>query len=177
MPAPTTYPPLSWTGYHRIEKGLFQDKSLAGLDPYATGLMTNIEKLQGLTKNLTYQPAELANGAVGLLDEASKTKITGEEERYSHIDLVDLQGNVEGSEQAFAALKPALDKIDPTLSSTIATRFAALDTLLNKYRDASQPGGFVLFTKLTPADTRAISQAITAVSEPLSTVAGKVVTS
>ncbi len=170
-------PASQWTGYHRIEKGLFQDKSLEGLAPYATGLMTNIKKLQGLTKDLTYQPAELANGAVGLLDEASKTKITGEEERYSHIDLVDLQGNVEGSEQAFAALKPALDKIDPTLSSTIATRFNALDTLLNKYRDAAQPGGFVLFTTLTPADTRAISQAITAVSEPLSTVAGKVVSS
>ena len=170
-------PANQWTGYHRIEKGLFQDKTLTGLAPYATGLMANIKKLQGLTKDLAYQPAELANGAVGLLDEASKTKITGEEERYSHIDLVDLQGNVEGSEQAFAALKPALDKIDPTLSSTIANRFNAMDTLLNKYRDAAQPGGFVSFSKLTPADTRAIAQDIQAISEPLSTVAGKVVNS
>jgi iron uptake system component EfeO len=170
-------PAAKWTGYHRIEKGLFQDKSLAGLEPYATGLMANIKKLQSLTKDLSYQPAELANGAVGLLDEAAKTKITGEEERYSHVDLVDLQGNVEGSEQAFAALKPGLDKIDPTLSSTISARFAAMDTILGEHRDASRPGGFVSYTSLSQADTKQIAQALQAISEPLSKVAGKVVNS
>ncbi len=170
-------PSAKWTGYHRIEKGLFQDKSTAGLDTYATGLMADLKKLQSLTADLTYQPAELANGAVGLLDEASKTKITGEEERYSHLDLVDLQANVEGSEQAFAALKPGLARIDPTLSTTIATRFAALDTLLDEYRSMTAIGGFVPFTSLARADTTAIAQAIQAVSEPLSQVAGKVVNS
>ena len=169
-------PVAKLTGYHRIEYGLFSVKSTTGLEPIATQLLANIQKLQGLTKDLTYQPAELANGAVGLLDEASKSKITGEEERYSHIDLVDLAGNVEGSEQAFAALKPGLDKIDATLSQQIATRFTAIDTLLNKYRDAAN-GGFVLYTSLTTADTKAIAQAIQAVSEPLSQVAGKVVNS
>lgn len=165
------------TGYHRIEKGLFTDKSTAGLEPVADRLVADIKKLQGLVKGLTYQPAELANGAVSLLDEAAKTKVTGEEERYSHVDLVDLQGNVEGSEQAFAALKPGLDKVDPTLSATISSRFAAMDKLLGKYRDAAQPGGFVVFTKLTSAETRAIAQGLQAISEPLSKVAGKVVSS
>ncbi len=170
-------PAAQWTGYHRIEKGLFQDKSTAGLQTYAAGLMANLKKLQSLTANLTYQPAELANGAVELLDEASKTKITGEEERYSHLDLVDLQANMEGSEQAFAALKPGLEKIDPALSDEIATRFAAADSLLNKYRAVSGIGGFVSFLTLETADTTAIAQALQAVIEPLSHVAGKVVNS
>ncbi len=114
---------------------------------------------------------------MGLLDEASKTKITGEEERYSHVDLVDLAGNVEGSEQAFAALKPGLDTIDRALSTTISDRFETVDTLLDKYRDASGNGGFVLYTTLTKAQTREIAQAIQAVSEPLSKVADKIVNS
>ena len=164
------------TGYHRLEYGLFAQKSTAGLEPIAEQLMGNLRKLQGLTKDLTYQPAELANGAVGLLDEAAKSKVTGEEERYSHVDLVDLANNVEGSEQAFAALQPALEKIDPTLTKTITDRFDALDKLLNKYRDAAQPGGFKLYTSLTKDDTRQIAQGLQAVSEPLSKVAGKVVT-
>ncbi len=163
------------TGYHRIEYGLFEKKSTDGLEPLATGLMANLKKLQSLASKLTYQPAELANGAVGLLDEASKSKITGEEERYSHIDLVDLANNVEGSEQAFAALKPGLDEIDAALSSTISGRFDALDTLLDRYRDTNAIGGFVSYPKLTDADTRQIAQAIQAVSEPLSKVADKVV--
>ena len=32
----------------------------------------------------------------------ASSKITGEEERYSHIDLLDFQANDEGAEQAFA---------------------------------------------------------------------------
>ena len=104
------------TGFHRIEYGLFQQKSLTGLATFGAGLVANVQKLQTLAKGLKYQPAELANGAVELLDEVSKSKITGEEERYSHIDLLDFQANVEGSEQAFANLQPGLAKIDPTLT-------------------------------------------------------------
>ncbi|MCW2523418.1 MAG: hypothetical protein JWO63_1753 [Frankiales bacterium] len=168
-------PVTKLTGFHRIEYGLFSVKSLAGLAPYGDGLVTNVEKLQTLAKGLKYQPAELANGAVELLDEVSKSKITGEEERYSHIDLLDFAANVEGSQQAFANLQPGLDKIDASLSSTVAGAFTSLDTLLDKYRSASQPSGYVLYGTLTKADITALAQAVQAVAEPLSRVASKVV--
>ncbi|HEY3632603.1 MAG TPA: iron uptake system protein EfeO [Jatrophihabitantaceae bacterium] len=168
-------PAAQWTGFHRIEKGLFQAKSTAGLASYGTGLLANCQKLQTLVKGLTYQPAELANGAVELLDEVSKTKITGEEERYSHIDLLDFQANVEGSEQAFANLQPALAKIDPTLAKTVSDAFANVDTLLDKYRSDTDPSGFVRYGKLTTADKTAAAHAVQAVAEPLSRVASKVV--
>jgi iron uptake system component EfeO len=162
------------TGYHRIEYGLFQVKSTAGLDTYATGLLGYLEKLQGLTKDLTYQPAELANGAVGLLDEAAKSKITGEEERYSHIDLLDFEANDEGAEQAFADLEPGLTKIDSGLARTITTQFAALDKLVDTYRTSSNPSGFVYYSVLNNADKRKLAAAVKAVQEPLSQVASKV---
>ena len=130
---------------------------------------------RGSATGLHYQPAELANGAVGLLDEVSKSKVTGEEERYSHIDLLDFQANVEGSEQAFANLQPGLAKIDSTLTDTISTRFAALDSLLDKYRDKTQPSGFVLYPALSRADVTSLAQSVQAVAEPLSRVASKVV--
>ncbi|MCW2526393.1 MAG: hypothetical protein JWM76_1253 [Pseudonocardiales bacterium] len=170
-------PVTKLTGFHRIEYGLFTQKSLAGLPTYGTGLVTNVEKLQTLAKGLTFQPAELANGAVGLLDEVQKSKITGEEERYSHIDLLDFAGNVEGAEQAFANLLPGLKQIDATLTATVTSQFAALDDLLDKYRSASEPSGFVLYATLTTADKQALSRAVQAVAEPLSKVAGKVVNS
>jgi iron uptake system component EfeO len=168
-------PADQWTGFHRIEKGLFVDQSLTGLGTYGDGLVANVKKLQTLTTGLTYQPAELANGAVDLLDEVSKSKITGEEERYSHIDLLDFQANVEGAEQAFANLQAGLQKIDPTLTTTVSSAFSALDTLLDKYRTTSNASGFVLYGALTDSDKTALSQALQAASEPLSQVAGKVV--
>jgi iron uptake system component EfeO len=168
-------PADQWTGYHKIEQGLFQAKSLAGLGPLGDGLVANIAKLQTLTTGLTYQPAELANGAVDLLDEVGQSKITGEEERYSHIDMLDFQGNVEGAEQAFANLQSGLSQIDSALSQQVATGFTNLDTMLDKYRSKTEPSGFVLYGTLTDADKTALTQALQAVSEPLSKVAGKVV--
>jgi iron uptake system component EfeO len=97
-----------------------------GRAPVADKLAADVGRLPKLAAGLHYQPAELANGAVGLLDEVSKSKVTGEEERYSHFDLLDFQANVEGSEQAFANLQPGLAKIDSTLTGTISARFAAL---------------------------------------------------
>ena len=167
--------PTKLTGFHRIEYGRWSVGSVAGLAPVADKLAADVGKLQKLATGLHYQPAELANGAVGLLDEVSKSKVTGEEERYSHIDLLDFQANVEGSEQAFANLQPGLAKIDSTLTGTISARFAALNSLLDKYRDKNQPSGFVLYTSLTRADVTTLAQSVQAVAEPVSRVASKVV--
>jgi iron uptake system component EfeO len=167
-------PPTEWAGFHRIEKGLFKDENLAGLAAYGDALVTNVQKLQNLTAKLEYKPFELANGAQELLDEVSKTKVTGEEERYSHIDLLDFQSNVEGSQQAFADLEPALQKIDPGLTSTIADAFTALDKLLDTYRTGGNPSGFVLYGTVQATDKPKLVAAVKAVQEPLSQVAAKV---
>ena len=167
-------PANQWGGFHRIEKGLFQDDSLAGLATYGDGLVTNVEKLGTLTTGLAYKPFELANGAQELLDEVASSKITGEEERYSHIDLLDFQANDEGAEQAFASLQPALQKIDPTLAATISGAFGALDTLVDNYRTGSNASGFELYSALTDTDKQKLAAAVKAVQEPLSQVASKV---
>ncbi len=167
-------PAAQWEGFHRIEQGLFQTKSLTGLASYGDGLVANVTKLQSLTNGLTYKPFELANGAQDLLDEVASSKITGEEERYSHIDLLDFQANDEGAEQAFAALQPAPQKIDPALTNQIAGAFTALNTRVDTYRTGSNPSGFVLYTALTNADKQQLAAEVKAVQEPLSQVASKV---
>jgi len=167
-------PAADWTGFHPIEKGLFKDKSLDGLGDLGDGLVENTTELQSLVKDLTYQPYELANGAQELLDEVASSKITGEEERYSHVDLLDFSGNLEGAQQAFADLQPALEEIDSTLSDKIATNFTALSDLLKQYQDSDEVSGYTIYTDLTDADKKAFAAAVKAVQEPLSKVAAKV---
>lgn len=167
-------PAAQWRGFHRIEKALFQQRKIAGLTALGERLVADVQRLKKLTDGLAYQPTELANGAQELLDEVAGSKITGEEERYSRIDLLDVDNNVEGSAQAFAQLQPALDKIDPALSKSIAARFAALDEAIDKYRTTANPSGFKLYGELTAADKRSLAAAVKAVQEPLSKVAGKV---
>ena len=169
-------PPSKWSGFHRIEKGLFLDKSLAGMTKWGDKLVTDVTTLVAKAKQLTYTAPDLANGAQGLLDEIAASKITGEEERYSHIDIVDMANNVEGAEQAFAQLEPALRTIDANLAGTIGARFKALDAVVDKYRTTANPSGYVLYTALNDTDRRALAAAVKAVAEPLSRVAGKVAT-
>lgn len=170
-------PTAQWTGFHRIEKGLFAESSLAGLAPYGDRLVADTRRLQSLAATLRYQPTELANGAQELLDEVAASKITGEEERYSHIDMLDVANNVEGAEQAFAQLLPALRVMDSSLSGLIETRFADLDGVIDRYRSNGDLSGYLRYPALTAAGKRAVTAAVKAVAEPLSQVAGKIAAS
>lgn len=164
--------PTTWGGFHRIEKALWVDGSTEGMAPVAAELVANVAKLDTLVQTTTYQPADLANGASALLDEVAASKVTGEEEAYSHLDLLDFAANVEGSRKAFDLLTPALQVTDPDLVGTITTNFDAVTTALAPYQ---QGESYVLYTDLTPEQVRDLATAVDALAEPLSTVAGKVV--
>jgi iron uptake system component EfeO len=166
--------PVEWTGFHRIEQILWVRNTTAGASPYARQLLADVTTLDKRVRTLTFQPAQLANGAVELLDEVAGSKITGEEDRYSHTDLSDFQGNLTGARVAFNLLRPALvEHGDGTLATRIATRFAAVQTGLDRYKRPT-PLGFALYGELTPADRRTFAQQVDAVAEPLSTVAAAV---
>jgi iron uptake system component EfeO len=98
-------------------------------------------------------------------------KITGEEDRYSHTDLWDFKANVEGSQAAVAALRPVIDEKDPTLGPVLDERFTAVESLLEGYRVGD---GFRSYTDLTPDDIKKMTDAVDALGEPVSQVAGVV---
>ena len=165
-------PGVAFTGYHRLEKDLWVDGLQADSPAIADQLDADIADLQNRVKTVELTPVQLANGAKELLDEVATGKITGEEDRYSHTDLWDFKANVEGSQAAVAALRPVIDDKDKTLGPTLDQRFAAVDALLEGYR--TPDGGFVLYTQLTEADTKKMSDAVDALAEPISQVAGVV---
>jgi iron uptake system component EfeO len=166
-------PKKEWGGFHLIEKALWVDGSTSGLDPDVTKkLNENVGQLANLVQDVEMQPASIANGSVELLNEVSSSKITGEEERYSRTDLVDFEANVQGSEAAFDSVKPLLTGKNAALASQIDTRFAAVTAALAPYRTGTT---FVSYTNLTDQDTKALSQVIDALAEPLSKVAKQVV--
>jgi iron uptake system component EfeO len=171
-------PGTPWTGFHPLEKDLFEGKTITAADKdLAAGIVTNVAKLKTLTNGLEYKAEELANGASGLLEEIQSSKITGEEEAYSHIDLVDFAANVEGSQQAFEYLKPALTDIDSGLTQQIDQQFAVVNKLLDSYKDATAPGGYKPYTAaLKSTEATKLTQAIQALQQPLARIAEKVAT-
>jgi iron uptake system component EfeO len=165
--------PKEWTGFHRIEQTLWTKNTTNGTASYAKKLLADVTDLNGKVKTLDFQAPQLANGAVELLNEVATSKITGEEDRYSHTDLSDFEGNLTGARVAFELLRPALvQRGDGELAQDIAKRFEAVQKGLDSYR-RSTPLGFADYGQLTKADRLRFAQQVDALAEPLSTVASK----
>jgi iron uptake system component EfeO len=165
-------PASQFGGFHRIEKALWEEETAKGMAPVAEQLLADVEELRQKVKHVELQAVQIANGANELLGEVSASKITGEEERYSHIDLVDFEANVEGSQVAFEAVEPLLSKKDPKLAKEIEASFEDVYASLKPYRRGA---GFVSYTELTKADTRKLAQEIDALAEELSRVPAQIV--
>lgn len=162
----------AFTGFHRIERELWQRGTTAGLTPIADQLLADVRDLQERVETIELEPAQVANGAVELLGEVSKSKITGEEDRYSHTDLADFRANVQGAEAAFVATHEILAARDERLAEQIETEFPAVYAALVPFERGD---GFVSYTALTSADKRTLSAALDRLAEPLSQVPAKVV--
>ncbi|PRY39505.1 iron uptake system protein EfeO [Umezawaea tangerina] len=157
-----------FTGFHRLEKDLWETGLLADSPSIADRLLSDVKEIVDRSKAVELTPLELANGAKGLLDEVATGKITGEEDRYSHTDLFDFRANVDGSQAAIAALRPVVQDAQPALLTTVDTGFKALDDLLEKHRKGD---GFKLYTELTEGEVKDLAAALDALGEPVSKVA------
>ncbi|MFI5682412.1 iron uptake system protein EfeO [Streptomyces sp. NPDC051636] len=165
-----------WTGWHRLEKALWKDKKIGAEEKtLADQLVTDLKDWQERVGKAEITPTSMANGAKELLDEVATGKVTGEEERYSHTDLVDFKGNVEGAQKSYELLKPVASKNDPALTKELDKQFGALNTLLDKYRSDKTSYAFVSYDKVGADDRKELSDAVNALAEPLSKLAAAVV--
>lgn len=158
-------PEEEWGGYHRIEMGLWVHNTTKGYEQYAEQLIKDVKLLRAKVETVEVTPDLLITGAVDLLNEVSTSKVTGEEDRYSHTDLYDFVANVEGAEKIYNLLKPSLVKKDEEVSDEIGVRFSELYNLLGKYKEND---GYVLYTDLTEEQVKELSQSINKLAEPLS---------
>ncbi|WP_040163379.1 iron uptake system protein EfeO [Microbacterium gorillae] len=185
---------LDWTGFHRIEKDLWppakdalnSDGENASKDwtpstpeerkAFGAKLIADVQELYDHVHSDEFAAGleeqgigSISNGAIGLLDEVAKGKITGEEDWWSHTDLYDFAANVEGSKMAFSLVQDYADSKGADakkLVSEISTGYANLEKALANY--GSLDKGFVSYTELTDADRKTLTEEVNALAEPLS---------
>ena len=158
-----------FTGFHRIEYGLFAQNSTEGLAPIADKLYADVLELQKRVKDLTVPPEKVVGGAAALLEEVAATKISGEEDRYSHTDLWDFKANVDGAQKIVELFKPLLEKENPDLVKKVETNFKTVDDILAKYKKGD---GYESYDKLSEDDRKALAGPVTTLAEDLSTLRG-----
>ena len=121
----------AFSGFHRIEYGLFDQHSVEGLNPIAQRLQTDVTSLkqQLLAQNMA--PEQLAAIVVRNMRSLAEIRSNGEEERYSHSDLNGFAANLEGTRKVIDLLRPLLSKSSGPLLEKIDAASAGLDTELN----------------------------------------------
>jgi iron uptake system component EfeO len=161
----------AFTGYHRIEKGLFTDGTTDGLKALAATLRTDVADLKTRLATLEIDPRVMARGAGELIDEVAQSKMTGEEDRYSKLDLWSIDPNLQGSAKIVDLLRPLIEKIDPTYLKSLDDAYAAVDTIIAKYGDQSK--GFQTFDKISATDLKALQAGLANLSELLAELPGR----
>lgn len=158
-----------FSGFHRIEHALWVNNSTDGMDQYAKQLLTDVKDLEARLTKLAFPPSNVVDGAAALIEEVAATKISGEEDRYSHTDLWDFQANVDGAKKIVDLLRPLLDQENPKLVAKVDKNFATVDGILAKYRVGD---GFQSYEKLSDSDRKLLQGPVTVLAEDLSQLRG-----
>ncbi|MCH4875475.1 iron uptake system protein EfeO [Pseudomonas sp. TMW22091] len=160
-----------FTGFHRIEYSLYSENSTQGLDALADGLNKDVKDLQTRVAGLTFPPEKVVGGAAALMEEVAATKVSGEEDRYSHTDLYDFQGNVDGAKKIFDLFRTQIEQSDKAFAAKVDKNFSTVDKILAKYR--TKAGGFETYDKVSDNDRRALIGPVNTLAEDLSTLRGQ----
>lgn len=157
-----------WSGFHKIEKILWEQNTTKGTEATADQLLLDIKELRAKVPTVKVDAELMLTGAVDLLNEVSTSKITGEEDIFSKTDLFDFQANIDGAEKIYQLLRPHLLKKDKALANEIEKQFKAVNSLLAKQNCSKNGYDFVGYDKLSQADIKALAEAVNKLGEPLS---------
>jgi iron uptake system component EfeO len=156
-------------GWHRLEKGLWDDATTDGLAPIAAGLRDDVAELKTRLDKLDIEPRVMARGAGELIEEVAQSKLTGEEDRYSQADLYSIEANVAGSKKIVDILRLTLETVDADWLARADAAFADVDETIAKYRDGD---GFAAFSEISESDLKAMQARMAGLSEVLSELPG-----
>lgn len=161
-------PGQEFTGWHRIEKALWTGEDLSTVVPVGERLLADVQELAQRVPNAAITAVSIGNGSKELLDEVATGKITGEEEAFSHTDLVDFRANLEGAKRGFEALRPLVEKNDAALATTLDAQFASVEAALAVH---AQGDGYVSYDTVPEPERQVLARAVDGLGEPLSQLA------
>ena len=118
---------------------------------------------------LSFPPGKVVGGAADLIEEVAGTKITGEEDRYSHTDLSDFQANIDGSKKIVDLFRPAIAEKNQALLDTVDENFKKINDILAKYKKGD---GFEPYDKLSEEDRKQLKAPINTLAEELGKLRG-----
>ena len=156
-----------FSGFHRIEYGLWNGASRASLTAEVDALVADVGKLQGVFAAAQIDPLTISIRAHEISENALQFELTGEDDFGSHSELATVSANLDGT-------RTVLDMVSPLLASRTTT-MPAIDAQLALTRqlvDAQHtPAGWATLASLTTGQREHIDSALSQLCELLAPVA------
>lgn len=157
-----------FSGFHRLEYGLFQKHDLAGLAPVAQRLSSDVASLKQQLLAQTLPPEQLVNIVARSMRSLAELRASsGEEERYSHSDLNGFAANLETTRKVIDLLRPLLAKSAAQLLPQVDSAADALATRLANLRDGF---GYVAYDQVDARQRKDIADKAKALADALDAI-------
>ena len=154
-----------FSGFHRLEYGLFEQRSTQGLAPIAEQLQANAVQLKQQLLAQSLPPEQLVNSVSRTLHNLADTRAdSGEEERYSHIDLNGFAANLETTRKVVDLLRPLLAKNNADILRKMDAASSALDAELSSLKTDK---GYLTYDTVSAAQRQEISNKAKALADAL----------
>lgn len=150
----------AFTGFHRIEYGLWSQGSVEGLAPAAAALASDAAGLQDRLKALAVEPADLAGNAADLATRVAD-QASGSQAPYSGSDLAEFSADLDGIAKSALLVDPLLAEADPAASTALHAAIDGARATLDGFR---VDGVFPAYDRVDAAGRQRIAAAFTAVA-------------
>ncbi len=154
-----------WIGFHRLEHDLWAAGDFSKDAEVARKLQADVAKLADAMHHAELTTEQIGYTAKSLLIDARTTKVTGEEERYSGLDLVDLDAAVSGARMAYQTLRQVVLAKDPDLVAKLDSGFGVIMPALAEYGSGTN---VVPYDSLSKAEINALADDLDALIGPIS---------
>ncbi|WP_416356516.1 iron uptake system protein EfeO [Aureimonas phyllosphaerae] len=160
-----------FTGFHRLEYGLFAKNSLAGLEPVSKQLVADVGALRERLRALKTGPADMTDGAARALRSLADTTDGGGENVYARTDVADIAARVAGVEKIAALLKPVAVDAAPAPFGAVE---AQLQTLKTDVAAIAGTGAAPSFDAVPAAALAKLATDARALAEAIETLGGAI---
>lgn len=156
-----------FTGFHRIEYGLWHGRSADALRAPAAALVTSVTALRDSWAQARMDPAQLGLRAHEILENTVQFELTGRTDYGSGSNLATARANVDGTREVLSRLRPLL-----------TTRYAGLPGLTRELDGAAHtldgfhtPSGWTPLDHLTRSQREKVDATLDDLVEHLASVA------
>ncbi|WP_405731446.1 FTR1 family protein [Streptomyces sp. NBC_01537] len=157
-----------FTGFHRIEYGLWHGESAAFLAEPASALTGYVEGLQKAFPTQDFDPGDLPLRAHEILENTLVRELTGEADYGSGTGLATTDANLRGTQEILTVLRPLLVARAPELPATVENWMSRTEKLVLAQR--TKAGTWTPVGDLAPAVRQKINGTVGELLEQLAPI-------